>query len=126
MRSDALILLAVVRSGALTLLGVVRSDALTPALSHRERGQTLKTATNVAVLLLPPQGEGANTKKATYVAFCGLFCALTYSFKQADTGGDRHVQRRHAARHRNADELVAMLARQTTHPLTFRTHILFL
>ncbi|AUU89028.1 hypothetical protein C2U55_08020 [Enterobacteriaceae bacterium ENNIH3] len=64
MRSDALTLLGVVRSGALTLLGVVRSGALTPALSHREREQTLKTATNVAVLLLPPQGEGANTKNS--------------------------------------------------------------
>ena len=92
MRPGALTLLGVVRSDAFTLLAVVRSGALTPALSHREREQTLKTATNVAVLLLPPRGEGANTKKATYVAFCGLFCALTYSFKQADTGGNRHVQ----------------------------------
>jgi hypothetical protein len=31
----------------------VRSDALTLALSHSEREQTLKTATYVAVLLLP-------------------------------------------------------------------------
>ena len=80
------------RPGALALLGAVRSGALTPALSHREREQTLKTATHVAVLLLPPQGEGANTKKATYVAFCGLFCALANGFEQADTGGNRHVQ----------------------------------
>jgi len=28
-------------------------DALTPALSHREREKKLKTATEVAVLLLP-------------------------------------------------------------------------
>ena len=80
------------QSGALALLGAVRSDALTPALSHREREQTLKTATNVAVLLLPLRGEGANTKKATYVAFCGLFCALANGFEQADAGSDRHVQ----------------------------------
>ena len=31
----------------------VRAGALTPALSHRERVQTLKTATHVAVLHLP-------------------------------------------------------------------------
>ncbi|KMR64682.1 hypothetical protein EY01_15375, partial [Staphylococcus aureus] len=32
----------------------MRADALTLTLSHREREQTLKTATEVAVLLLQP------------------------------------------------------------------------
>ena len=37
----------------LFLFGLMRPDALTPALSHTQREQTQKTATEVAVLLLP-------------------------------------------------------------------------
>ncbi len=40
-------------SGCRFAFCIVRPDALTPTLSHREREKTLKTATQVAVLLLP-------------------------------------------------------------------------
>ncbi|MNZ60772.1 hypothetical protein D3C78_788470 [compost metagenome] len=42
-------------------VGKRESDALTPTLSHGKREQTLKTATRVAVLLLPTPHPPAQT-----------------------------------------------------------------
>jgi len=41
--------------------GSVRPDALTPTLSHRERVQTLKTTTDVAVLQFTSRSESIFT-----------------------------------------------------------------
>nr|DAL08847.1 MAG TPA_asm: hypothetical protein [Caudoviricetes sp.] len=52
----------------------------------------------------------------------GSGVALAHRFKQADAGGHRDVERRNAARHRNADQLIAMFTGQATHALTLCAH----
>src|SRR5471030_3184095 len=49
-------------------------------------------------------------------------CALTYRFKQANTRSDRDVEGRNGTGHRNADQFVAVLTRQTAHAFAFGTH----